>query len=216
MTSTAQHREPAGGDQPVRVIARGESTEVTGLTATQVDAALQWWVACGGLTQGSSPAQRRALLRDAERTRIDPARPADATIAQAGRIAAHRAATLAGGHLDFTALARLRGIQQSSARTWVARQRARGRIFTVSRGGTTLIPSFQLDADGEPRAELAPLLAELTSAGAGQWEIWTWLTSPTGLLSDEVPERVAVTDPERALAAARRFAAASAQFGSAA
>jgi hypothetical protein len=38
--------------------------------------------------------------------------------------------------------------------------------------------------------------------------MWTWLTSPSGSLAGKTPERLAVTDPERALEAAARFAEA--------
>ncbi|MCB0951087.1 MAG: hypothetical protein K0U84_22220 [Actinomycetia bacterium] len=56
-------------------------------------------------------------------------------------------------------------------------------LFTVKHDGRTIIPAFQLDADGEPRPELQPVLQPLIDAGVQSWALWTWLTSPTSLLS---------------------------------
>ncbi|MBY3555891.1 hypothetical protein HGI15_21215 [Modestobacter lapidis] len=52
------------------------------------------------------------------------------------------------------------------------------------------------------------MLERLLGAGIDDWTAWTWLAQPSSLLSGEVPERTAVTDPERALRASTRFATA--------
>lgn len=61
-------------------------------------------------------------------------------------------------------------------------------MFTVPDGVRAIIPAFQLDNAGEPRGDLAPLLAVLLPAGVDGWELWTWLTSPTSLLSGDIPD----------------------------
>jgi len=106
---------------------------------------------------------------------------------------------------DYATLSELRKTSRSSTtRTWVSRRKHEKRMFTVSDGARTIIPAFQLDGDGEPRNDLAPVLSVLLSAGVDGWELWAWLTSPTGLLSGEIPEMVASINPGRALTAARR------------
>jgi hypothetical protein len=108
-------------------------------------------------------------------------------------------------------LSELRGdAKESSTRTWLSRRKAENKIFAVTHNGRTLIPAFQLDDRGEPRPELQPLLAALQGAGVRGWALWTWLTSPTSLLSGEVPEQLVHTAPKRVLRAAERFATAPA------
>lgn len=132
-----------------------------------------------------------------------------ATLAQAQRLATHRDALLATPVLTHGSLRELRGdARESSTRTWLSRRRDAAELFTVSHGGRTLIPAFQFDDAGEPRPELQPVLDALLGAGVQGWALWTWLASPTSLLSGEVPERLARTAPQRVLRAANRFAAA--------
>jgi hypothetical protein len=131
-----------------------------------------------------------------------------ATLVQARRLATHRDALLATPVLTHETLSELRGDKSvSSTRTWLARRRDGRAVFTVNYKGRTLIPAFQLDEHGEPRAELQSILSALSEGGVQNWSLWTWLTKPTSFLSGGVPERVARTDPARALRAAQRFAA---------
>ena len=65
-------------------------------------------------------------------------------------------------------------------------------MFTVKHSATFLIPGFQLDDHGEPRAELQPTIAAL-EAGVESWSLWRWLTAPTNFLSGGIPEQVART-----------------------
>ena len=130
-----------------------------------------------------------------------------ATLAQAQRLATRRAALLATPVLTYESLRELRGdARVSSTRTWVTRRRDARELFTVTYNGRTLIPAFQLDDHGEPRAELQPVLSALIDAGVRGWSLWTWLTTPTSFLSGGVPEQVARTAAARVLRAARRFA----------
>lgn len=122
-------------------------------------------------------------------------------------LAARRDALLATPTLTLADLARVRGQQESSARAWFYRQKARGALFSVTYSGTTLIPAFQLSRDGNVRPELQGLITPLQAAEFDSWTIWHWLTSPTGWLSGETPEQVSVDDPERARVAADRQSA---------
>ncbi|MEB3071962.1 hypothetical protein [[Mycobacterium] vasticus] len=134
-----------------------------------------------------------------------------ATLSQAKRLAAHRNALLATDFHTYTSLSeQRRESSESSTRTWVARARQANKLFTVDYDGRTLIPAFQFDEHGKLRTELAPILAALAQGGVRDWSLWTWLTTPTSFLSGEVPERIATTDPARALRAAQRFAAGAA------
>jgi hypothetical protein len=134
-----------------------------------------------------------------------------ASLAQAQRLATHRDALLGTPVFSYSTLRELRGDARDSAtRTWLSRRRDADALFTVTYNGRTLIPAFQFDAQGEPRPELQPILAALVGAGVSGWTLWTWLTSPTALLSGGIPERLVVTSPHRVLRAAQRFAAAPA------
>lgn len=134
-----------------------------------------------------------------------------ATLIQAQRLAAHRNALLATPVFTHETLSELRGnARPSSTRTWLTRRRDEHALFTVNVKGTTVIPAFQLDENGEPRPELQPIVSALQEGGIEGWSLWTWLTKPTSFLSGGVPEEVARTNPERALRAAQRFAPAPA------
>lgn len=133
-----------------------------------------------------------------------------ATLSQSKRLATHRNALLATPFHTYASLSELRDSTESSTRTWVARRRQAHQLFTVDHAGRTLIPAFQFDEHGNLRTELAPILAALAEGEVWDWSLWTWLTSPTSFLSGEVPQRVATSDPARALRAAQRFAAGAA------
>lgn len=132
-----------------------------------------------------------------------------ASLIQAQRLTAHRAALLATPAFTHETLSELRGsASESSTRTWLARRREEHAVFTVSHKGKTVIPAFQLDEGGEPRPELQPMLSALHEGGLDGWSVWTWLTKPSSFLSGGIPEEVARTNPSRALRAAQRFASA--------
>ena len=134
-----------------------------------------------------------------------------ASLAQAQRLAAHRDALLATPAYTHESLQQvLGGARESSTRTWLSRRKDARELFTVKHGGRTIIPAFQLGERGEPRPELQPILQTLVDAGVQNWALWTWLTSPTSLLSGEIPERLVRSNPQRVLRAAQRFAAADA------
>lgn len=111
------------------------------------------------------------------------------------------------GYETHKTLAQLRDSQVSSVRTWVARARERGELFTVKVKGTTLIPKVQLTSDGELNTKVTPLVRPLVSAGLDEWSIWAWLATSTGLLSGEVPVEAVDQQPQRVQRAAERYAA---------
>jgi hypothetical protein len=159
---------------------------------------------------GTVQAERAAEVRDEllhvlmsrEISLVPPA-----TLTQVQRMAAHRDALLATPVYTHETLSELRGnARPSSTRTWLTRRRDEHALFSVNVRGTTVIPAFQLDESGEPRPELQPVVSALQEGGIEGWSLWTWLTKPTSFLSGGIPEKVARTNPERALRAAQRFA----------
>lgn len=106
----------------------------------------------------------------------------------------------------YESLAALRDATESSARTWVARQRTAGRLITGEVQGRTLIPAIQLTDDGALDRSITQLVEPLVAAGLGPWGVWSWLTASDGRLSGDVPAKIVHEEPERALRAARRYA----------
>ncbi len=158
-----------------------------------------------GDLQAELSAERRAqLVRAMMNSDIDPV-PA-ATLAQARRLALQRERLLASGAYDMAALQATRNdASRAATRTWLARRRKAGQLFTVSLDGATLLPAFQLDPDGTPRPVVADVLACLARAGLGPWEIWTWFRAASTWLDGRRPVDV-LDHPERVVRAAHRFA----------
>lgn len=190
----------------VSVQASGDHVEVVGLDKEAVEYAL---------SLAEAVAREQIQARDALSTRvnqvmIDAGVP---LVSQATQRQIQRSADLRKRLLDdergetYASLAERRGGKESSARTWVSRQRKRHELFTVEAQGITVIPTVQLTAEGGVKPAIAPLVRELAEAGLDGWSLWAWLTSPTGLLSGDVPAAVAAHDPARAHRAAKRYAA---------
>ncbi len=104
---------------------------------------------------------------------------------------------LASPWFTYETLAELRGASVDATRFAVHKAGNEHRLLVVPAGDRTLVPAFQLTADGEPRADLAAVLAPLLAAGMDPWRAWAWLTQPAALLGGEVPERAAA-DPANA------------------
>ena len=68
-------------------------------------------------------------------------------------------------------------------------------VLLVPHEGATLVPSFQLDDQGQVRDELLAVIEPLLAAGVDPWRAWVWLTTPAGLLGGAVPHEAA-RDPE--------------------
>lgn len=188
---------------------RSDHVEVRGVSRRRVVEALDLLERVRAVQAEHAAATRGDLVHTLMASNIALIPPA--TVAQAQRLASHRDALLATPLYTHGSLRELRGdARESSTRTWLSRRKAEGKVFTVTHNGRTLIPAFQLDDRGEPRPELRPLLATLQRAGVHGWALWTWLTSPTSLLSGAAPEQLVRTVPQRALRAAERVAAAPA------
>ncbi|MGV0742917.1 hypothetical protein [Mycolicibacterium sp. XJ870] len=191
------------------VAERADHLEVRGVSRRDVEDALELIGKVRVLQADHVAATRADLLRALMAGNVALTPPA--TVAQAQRLATHRDALLATPVFTHDTLRALRGdAKASSTRTWLARRRDNHEAFTVTHNGRTLIPAFQLDESGRPRAELRPVLEALAGGGVTGWTLWTWLTSPTALLSGEIPEQLARRAPARVLRAARRFASAAA------
>lgn len=127
----------------------------------------------------------------------EPERAVPVTLVQLRRQARVRAALLDSPVHDYGSLAELRGSSLDATRFAVHKAAARGTLLVLAHEGGTIVPAFQLDATGDLRAELAPVLEALLGAGMDPWQVWGWLTQPAGLLGGQVPERAAA-DPEEA------------------
>ncbi len=182
-----------------------DHVEVRGVSRRYVAEALSLLEKVRAVQADHAAATREDLLQALMVQNVSLTPPA--TLAQAQRLATRRAALLATPVLTHESLRELRGdARVSSTRTWVTRRRDARELFTVTYNGRTLIPAFQLDDHGEPRAELQPILSTLIDAGVRGWSLWTWLTTPTSFLSGGIPEQVARAAPARVLRAAERFA----------
>jgi hypothetical protein len=201
---------PEVADTPHYDVAeQADHVEVRGVSGNDVIEALHLLDAVRDLQANQVHDNRGDLVRALMTSGVSLTPPA--TLAQARRLASQRDALLATPVLTYDTLRLVRGdTKESSSRTWFTRRRAERAVFAVTHNGRTLIPAFQLDQFGRPRPELAPMLNVLRSGGIDGWQLWTWLTNPTSLLSGQTPETVARTSPERALLAASRFAAAPA------
>jgi len=158
------------------------SPEIQGVLATLIGRAVE---------QGARADERRADL--IERLLTDPSLLdpiPHATVAQARRIASRRNQLLASGAWSIAALTEARGAQRSSVRTWVTRQRAAGRIFTVSAGGETDVPALLLDDATDVHAGSERAVVPLRDAGMDPWALWVWFDSPSPWLDGDRPADV--------------------------
>lgn len=149
-------------------------------------------------------ASRSRLVRAMLVADIDPV--PEATVSQALKQARHRERLLASGAYNVDALRAMRRDSSASAtRTWLGRRRAAGELFTVSHDGATLLPTFQLDDDGQPRRVVAAVLSALAPSGLGTWALWSWFATATPWLGGGVPQDM-LGEPDRVVTAAKRFA----------
>ncbi|WP_197383201.1 hypothetical protein [Mycolicibacterium mengxianglii] len=199
----------SGVQSTYQVAELADHLEVRGVSRRDVEEALELIGKVRVLQADHASATRADLTRALMAGNVSLTPPA--TLAQARRLAGHRDALLATPVYTHDTLRALRGdTKTSSTRTWLTRRRDNHEVFTITHNGRTLIPAFQLDEQGRPRPELQPILEALSEAGITGWSLWTWLTSPTALLSGEVPEQLARRAPVRVHRAARRFAATAA------
>ena len=178
---------------------------VEGLSPREVENALELYrtIIQEQLDERSSLTKRLAHSYLTKSIQLIP----EATQRQAQRSVAFRARLLEEEGVEtYESLATLRGTSQSTVRTWVARQREQLHMFTIEVEGKTLIPKVQLTRRGTLNDNVSAIIAPLLKVDIGSWGLWSWLTAPTGLLSDEVPAVVADKETERAVNAAELYA----------
>lgn len=125
----------------------------------------------------------------------DPRHAVPVPLVQLARRARRREELLATPWEDYASLAERRGASLGATRFAVHRAADDRRLLVVPVEERVVVPSFQLDADAQPRADLAPVLEPLLAAGMDPWRVWAWLTEPVALLGGLVPAR-AVADPD--------------------
>lgn len=139
----------------------------------------------------------------------DPAHAVPVALVRLRRESRVRQELLDGGWLDYAGVGRLRGVSENAARFALHKASERRAVLLVPHEGATLVPSFQLDASGEVRAELLTVIEPLLAGGVDPWRAWVWLATPAGLLGGAVPHEAAC-DPEE-LPVVRRAAIALAE-----
>ena len=125
----------------------------------------------------------------------DPSHAVPVGLVRLRREGRARAALLDGGWLDYAGVARLRGVSENAARFALHKAAERRAVLLVPYDAATLVPSFQLDDDGQVREELLPVIEPLLASRIDPWRAWIWLTSPAGLLGGTVPAEAA-RDPD--------------------
>jgi hypothetical protein len=120
---------------------------------------------------------------------------------------------LQSGTVGLRSLSGLRGdLVLAVTIAWVQEQAHS--LLSVRHAGEMRYPTFQLTSDGQLRPELARHLRTLRHAGLGAWQTWAWMTTPTALLSGDVPVDVVVTNPGRVDLAVKRLTARLAEQSS--
>ncbi|WP_155807464.1 hypothetical protein [Brevibacterium sp. VCM10] len=202
---TAHAFEPARYDTQTAQDLEWSQINVEGLSPSDVESALELYreIIKEQLHERESLIARLTQAYLSKTVQLIP----EATQRQAQRSVSFRARLLEEeGAETYESLAILRGSSQSTTRAWVARHRDKFAMFTLEAEGRTLIPKVQLTDRGMLRKNVAALIKPLAEAELGGWGLWSWLTAPTSLLSDEIPAVVAESSPERARTAAELYA----------
>lgn len=127
----------------------------------------------------------------------DPRHAVPVPLVQIARRARLREELLASAWFTYETFAELRGTSVDAARFAIHKAGGAHRLLVVADDERTLVPAFQLSAEGEPRADLASVVEPLLAARMDPWRVWAWLTQPAALLGGLVPE-LAAADPETA------------------
>lgn len=197
---------PTTPPDPVTVRAGDDHVEVTGLSEQDVEYAISLYQAVPA-EQLRARDSLAAHVNQAMLEKRIPLIPAGSQ-RQVQRNAELRQELLeTHGAETYASLAELRGMQESSVRTWVARARHADTLFTVELAGRTLIPRVQLSDSGDLRPVITELTRPLLRVGLDGWSLWAWLVAPTGRLSGGLPAEVATTNMDRAHRAVLRYAA---------
>lgn len=196
---------PSGADAPLgeRLAAWLEELDLTGqLTAAGLptfargdDGAVEWTDPLTGRVLADDQLEQLDRLLHEEGSEPEHAVPV--ALVLMARQARLREQLLAGAWLGYDELAGRRGTSLNATRFAVHKAADEHRLLVVATEQRAVVPAFQLDASGQPRAELAAVLGPLLTAGMDPWRAWAWLTQPAALLGGLVPEQ-AVLDPDDA------------------
>lgn len=126
----------------------------------------------------------------------DPAFAVPVSLVQVARETRLRGELLASPWFTYETLAAVRRTSIDATRFMIHKSASLHRLLVLTHEGRTLVPAFQITPDGEPRAELEPVLMPLLAAGLDPWKAWIWLTQPAGLLGGLVPEQAAADPAE--------------------
>lgn len=155
-----------------------------------------------------STEQLRALEAMLRGEGDEPEHAVPLALVQVARQAKVRAELTATPSHSYESLAQARGESVNATRFFVHKSADNHQVLLVRADELLLIPAFQFDEAGAPRADLAEVLPPLLAAGMDQWQVWGWLTQPAALLGGAVPERAAADPDEAPIVrhAARRLA----------
>ncbi|EON22548.1 hypothetical protein CF8_3735 [Nocardioides sp. CF8] len=153
-------------------------------------------------TEPMTAEQLEALDAMLHSTGEDPAHAVPISLLTVARQARLREELLGTPAYDYEGLARVRGTSVDATRFMIHKTASVHRLLVIGDHRDVIVPAFQLTPEGEPRADLEPVLMPLLAAGMDPWKAWIWLTQPAALLGGLVPERAAA-DPEDAEVVAR-------------
>lgn len=115
--------------------------------------------------------------------RLDHARTEIARLANRARARLLRSGTA----VTIDVLADAQAKRPATVRQWVARQRRKGELVTVTHDGVVLIPTFQLDRAFDLDPDIAGVVAELVGHGMDGWSVWDWAHMPNSWLDGHTP-----------------------------
>jgi hypothetical protein len=132
--------------------------------------------------------------------------PSTARVLQARRNALAREALLQEfGALTSAEVADIAGSRAANKAALANRWKQEGRIFPITHHGQTLFPSYQFDAEGQPRPAIAAVLSTLGQQSR-DWELAIWFISSSGWLGGRRPVDLLEGDPAAVAKAARHEA----------
>ena len=132
--------------------------------------------------------------------------PSTARVLQARRNALAREALLQDfGALTSAEVADLAGSRAANKAALANRWKQEGRIFPITHHGQTLFPSYQFDAECQPRPVISEVLSTLGQQSR-DWELALWFLSSNGWLGGRRPVDLLESDPAAVAAAARHEA----------
>jgi hypothetical protein len=189
---------------PYTVEEDGGRVQVGGASVEEVATAMDLLEATRQIQADLSRLRREDLVKAMTVTGIDPT--PEVAVAQARRVAELRTRLVAreGGYTYASMVETFRYANEDAARSAVSKLRRDG-LFTITYEGRTLVPAFQLTADGK---QVRPEVSEVAAA-LGQidpWEAWAWWCTTSSLLSGQRPGDTLETSPDRVVRAASRFA----------